>query len=105
MKTRELEPDAMEREMLAVAEGLADQIESLKASVAAEGHTAKLKSGRIVIHPAVAEIRQTSAALARVLDTIEMYAEATKDPKKVAAAQARWRAHNQRKAAFQAAGE
>jgi len=96
-----LEPDTREREQLAVAEGLANQIEALTNTVRAEGYSSRLKSGRVVIHPSVAEIRQASATLSKVLSTIDMGEGLPVNRTKQAAAQARWRAHNEQKRAQQ----
>jgi hypothetical protein len=46
MAARGLEPDTREREVLSVAEGLADQMEALTNDVKAEGYSTRLKSGR-----------------------------------------------------------
>ena len=99
MAVRGLEPDAKERELLALAEGLADQLDGLRKSVAAEGYSTTLETGRIVANPAVSLINQTSAALAKVLSQIQMSDQPPLNRVKQRASQARWRAHNQAKAA------
>lgn len=101
MAARGLEPDAREREQLTVAEGLANQIEELKNDVQVLGYSSRLKSGRVVMHPAVAEIRQASATLSKVLSAIDMGEGLPVNRTKQAAAQARWRAHNDAKRAQQ----
>jgi hypothetical protein len=93
-----LEPDAKERELLALAEGLADRLSELEDHIAADGLSITLHSGRIVMNPAVAEARMTRTSLATVLTKISMTEAPAKDPAKQAASQARWRAHNMAKA-------
>ena len=89
-----LEPDAKERELLALAEGLADRLAELECSIEDEGLSMVLNSGRIVMNPAVAEARMTRTALAGVLSRISMTELPAKDPAKVKAAAVRWRQHN-----------
>jgi hypothetical protein len=91
MAARGLEPDAKEHELLAIAAGLADQIEALTEDVRREGYSSRLKSGRIVIHPAVAEIRAASTALSKVIEGVEMGEGIPLNRTKQRAAQARWR--------------
>ena len=93
MASRNLEPTAKEHELLALAAGLADQLDRLKATLAVEGYTHRLDSGRVVIHPAVAAINATSLALARVLGQVSMTELPAKDPVKQRAVQKRWSAH------------
>lgn len=87
-----LQPDARERELLAVAETLADQLDGLKRDVEVNGYSTVLQSGRVVANPAVAAINQTATALARVLAQVSMTEEAPIDKARQRAAQARWRA-------------
>lgn len=94
MQARGLEPDAKETELLALAEGLADRLADLEDSVAVEGLSVVLNSGRIVMNPAVSESRMTRTSLATVLGRISMEEGHTKDPAKVKAAQKRWQQHN-----------
>jgi hypothetical protein len=98
MRSQGLEPDGREVELLAVAADLEDQRVSLLAAVRRDGRSKKLDSGRVVLHPGIAEARQTALALTKVLSGIQMEAEKAKDPVKQAAAQARWRSHNIAKA-------
>lgn len=98
MAAHGLEPDAKEVELLALAEGLADRLAELEASVEAEGLSVMLNSGRLVMNPAVAESRMTRTALATVLGRVSMIEGVAKDPVKQAASRARWRAHNLAKA-------
>ena len=72
MAANGLEPDAKERELLALAEGLVDQLDGLRKAVAAEGPTTVLESGRVVINAAVPAINTTSLALAKVLAQVQM---------------------------------
>jgi hypothetical protein len=93
MAAEGLEPDGRETELLGVAEDLQDRIVQLEAAIAAEGLTSVSKGGLVRLHPGVAEVRQTRAALARVLANIQMQDD-SRDPLKQKAAQSRWRAHN-----------
>lgn len=104
MAARGLQPDAKERELLTLAEGLADQLDGLRQSVKKQGYSTTLESGRIVANPAVALINTTSAALAKVLAQINMDLAPPVNRTKQAAAQARWRSHNEAKAKFEAVG-
>jgi hypothetical protein len=93
-----LEPDAKESELLGLAEGLADRLAELEQDIADNGRSTVTTTGRVVLNPALAESRLTRTALATVLSKVSMTEERVKDPQKVAAAQARWRAHNIAKA-------
>jgi hypothetical protein len=104
MAARGLEPDCQEQQSLQIAANLQDKVNALNAAIDRDGVTQQLKSGRIVANPAVAEVRQYSLALAKVLDTIRMDEVPAINAKKQAAAQARWRAHNEAKAARAKAG-
>lgn len=94
MRAADLEPDGKERELLALAEGMADRLAELEALIEAEGISLTLRSGRVMLNPAVGEARQTRTALAGVLSRISMVEGPAKDPQKVRAAQARWLQHN-----------
>jgi hypothetical protein len=94
MRSQGLEPDGRELELLALAADLEDQRVSLLAAVKRDGRSKKLDSGRVVLHPGIAEARQTALALAKVLSGVQMEQVQAKDPAKQAAAQARWRSHN-----------
>jgi hypothetical protein len=102
MAHRGLEPDCRERQLLDIAAKLGDKLEALSNAIDADGISVKLKSGRPIIHPAVAEVRQVSLALAKVLDGVSMDEGAPVNRARQAAAQARWRRHNEAKAARQA---
>jgi hypothetical protein len=93
MHAHGLEPDGREQELLNLAEKLGDRLDALERTIDADGMTYVSKGGLARLHPAVPEARQTAAALARVLGGIDMDGSG-KNPKKVAAAQARWRQHN-----------
>jgi hypothetical protein len=93
-----LEPDAKERELLALAQGLADRLAELEEDIEADGRTMVLTSGRIVMNPAVAESRMTRTSRATVLTKISMTELPAIDKAKQAASRARWRAHNIAKA-------
>ncbi len=99
-----LEPDGKERELLTLAEGLADQLEKLREVVASEGYTTVIGTGRIVAHPCVALANQTTTALARVLAQIRMDDGPSVNLVKQRASKTRWRAHNAAKAQQYAAG-
>lgn len=88
-----LEPDAREAEMLVLAADLQDRVLELEGSIGDDGLTSMSKGGIVRLHPAVAEVRQTRAALARVLAGIQMRDE-VKNPAKQKAADTRWRSHN-----------
>ena len=97
MAANGLEPDGKEEELLALASRLADRRQELEDSIACDG-LSRTVGGKIVINPCVAESRQTTAAIARVLLGIQME-RSTKNPVKQRAAQSRWRQHNASKAA------
>lgn len=88
-----LEPDARESELLVLAADLQDRVHELEAAIDEAGLTSTSKGGLVRLHPAVAEARQTRAALARVLAGIQMRDE-VKNPAKQKAADTRWRSHN-----------
>jgi hypothetical protein len=96
MQSADLEPDGREEELLALAAGLADRLVELENAIGADGLSTVSKSGVVHLHPGVAESRQTRAALANVLKSIQMVDD-VKDPVKQQAAQSRWRAHNESK--------
>ena len=89
-----LEPDAREEGLLIQIAQVADDIAELRGIVDAEGQTfpPATKGGVPRLHPAVAEIRQSRAVLARLLSQISLE-ESTKSPVKQKAANTRWRAH------------
>jgi hypothetical protein len=93
MAEQGLVPTSVEEEHLATAKDLADRIALLQAIVARDGESRKLKDGRILLHPALAEIRQCQAVLTRVLGGIQTMEAAPKSPVKQKAANTRWRAH------------
>ena len=90
-----LEPDGREIELLGLAESLGTGSPSLRRRLR-RGLTSTSKGGLGRLHPAVAEVRQTRSALARVLSGVQM-SDGAKDPVKQAAAQARRRSHNEAK--------
>jgi hypothetical protein len=94
MREHGLEPDAKERELLALAEGLADRLADLEERIIRDGLSITLHSGRVVMNPSVSEARLTRTALATVLGRVSMAEGRVKDPVKVAAAQKRWLQHN-----------
>lgn len=104
MGARGFEPDAKERELLALAEGLADQLDGLHRSVAADGYSTTLETGRIVANPAVALTNTTSLALAKVLAQIQMSDQPPLNLVKQRASKARWRAHNRARAEWDSVG-
>jgi hypothetical protein len=91
MAEQGLIPTSVEEEHLATAKDLADRIELLQAIVARDGESRKLKDGRIMLHPALAEMRQCESVLTRVVGSISTMEDAPKNPKKVKAANTRWR--------------
>ena len=92
MAEQNLIPTSVEEEHLATAKDLADRIERLQAMVARDGESRKLKDGTVRLHPALAEIRQCESVLTRVVGGISTMEAAPKNPKKVKAAETRWRA-------------
>jgi len=92
-----LEPDGKELELLALASRLADRRAELEDSIA-RGGMSRTVGGVVKINPCVAESRQTTAAIARVLTGIQME-RSVKNPVKQRAAQTGWRSHNLSKAA------
>lgn len=96
-----LAPDARDEALLGAAARLADRIHELEAMVRKDGARTIGKTGIVRLHPAIAECRNSTVALAKVLALValEETSGATKDPAKVHAAQTRWRAHNAAKAA------
>lgn len=92
MAEQNLIPTSVEEEHLATARSLADRIEQLQAMVARDGESRKLKDGRVVLHPALAEIRQCEAVLARVVGSIQTMETPQPNVKKQKAANTRWRA-------------
>jgi hypothetical protein len=98
MHAHGLEPDAKEAELLALAEGLADRLAELEASIEEDGLSLLLTNGAIRMNPAVAESRMTRTSLATVLTKISMTEAPAKNPAKQAAAQKRWLQHNIAKA-------
>jgi hypothetical protein len=94
MNAAGLEPDGKERELLSIAEGLADRLAELEVCVATDALCTVLSSGRVVANPVVAESRMTRTSLATVLGKISMDEGRAKDPQKQAAARARWLGHN-----------
>lgn len=105
MSEQNLIPTSVEEEHLATAKDLADRIERLQAMVARDGESRKLKDGRIMLHPALAEIRQCESVLTRVVANIQTMETPQPNVKKQKAANTRWRStqlaavERQRKAA------
>jgi hypothetical protein len=97
MAEHHLEPDQRDRELFSVVADIANEIESLKAVVEAEGRTVVLRDGRATMHGAVVELRLQRAALAKLLSSLKLDPAITKDPTKQYAANVRWRAHNEAK--------
>jgi hypothetical protein len=91
LEAQGLEPDSKDAELLDVAADIVDRIAVLEAAVEADGLSTTLKDGRIVLHPAICEIRQQHLVLVRTLKMIQTEPADTKDPKKVRAAQEMWR--------------
>ncbi len=96
-----LQADARDEALLEAACKLVNRQAELEALVVKDGVRSVSPAGLVRLHPAVAEIRQTSSALARVLSAIGTSDDGPgrKDPVKVKAATTRWRAHNTAKGA------
>jgi hypothetical protein len=105
MTEQGLIPTSGEEELLAVAADLADRIEVLQNAVAADGETWVGKDGGVRLHPALSEIRQCESTLARVVGGISTMAEPVVNRTKQRAANARWRAHNTKRAAIAGGGD
>jgi hypothetical protein len=105
MTEQGLIPTSTEEELLAVAWDLADRIEVLQRMVAVDGERRVGKDGNVRLHPALSEIRQCEATLARVVGGINTMAEPVVNRTKQRAAQSRWRAHNMKKAARAGGGD
>ena len=90
-----LEPDAREVAALQSAGLLRDREVELEAAITRDGLTLTSATGVVHMHPAVAERRQTSVALTRILSAVAL-ANTTSDSGKVKsarhqrAAAARW---------------
>jgi DNA-binding Lrp family transcriptional regulator len=104
MSEQGLIPTSGEEELLSVACDLADRIEALQGMVAVDGERRVGKDGGVRLHPALSEIRQCEATLARVVGGINTMAEAPVNRTKQRAAQSRWRAHNAKRAAIAGGG-
>ncbi|WP_104158221.1 helix-turn-helix domain-containing protein [Mycobacterium avium] len=91
MSEQGLVPTSTEEAHLATAKDLADRIEKMQKLVARDGESRKLKDGRVVLHPALAEIRQCESVLTRVVANIQTMETPAKDVKKQKAANTRWR--------------
>jgi DNA-binding Lrp family transcriptional regulator len=98
MTEQGLIPTSTEEELLAVAWDLADRVEVLQRMVAVDGERHVGKDGNVRLHPALSEMRQCEATLARVVGGINTMAEPAVNRTKQRAAQARWRSHNTKKA-------
>lgn len=97
-------PTSTEEELLAVAWDLADRVEVLQRMVAVDGERRVGKDGTVRLHPALSEMRQCEATLARVVGGINTMAEPVVNRTKQRAAQARWRAHNAKRATLAGGG-
>ncbi len=95
-----LEPDARDAALIDTAARLADRMAALESMIAEDGERSVSSTGIVRLHPAVAEYRNHSVALSKVLASIAMTDSAggRKDPKKSKAAETRWRSHNAGKA-------
>ena len=105
MSEQGLIPTSGEEELLAVVWDLGDRIEVLQRMVAVDGERRVGKDGSVRLHPALSEIRQCESTLARVVGGINTMAEPVVNRTKQRAAQARWRAHNLKKAARAGGGD
>ena len=85
LATAGLEPDAREVAALQSAGLLRDREVELEAVIAADGLTITSATGFLRVHPAVAERRQTSVALARILSAVAL-ANTTSDSGKTKSA-------------------
>ena len=95
----------VELELLRECCRLLDECESLRTSVDQEGTTVLGSTGQVRVHPALGELRQHRLALGRLLAQLalpDVDESALRTPGQIRAtraAQARWRAHNDRKGA------
>ncbi len=97
MAEQGLIPTSTEVELLAVVKDIADRIQRLQRMVKRDGESRKTKDGRVVLHPALAEIRQCESTLSRVIGGISTMAEPQVNRSKQRAAQTRWRTHNRQR--------
>ena len=100
MAEDDLEPDARDRSLLDTAARLADRMAALDVMIEADGERSIAANGIVRLHPGIAEFRQHSIALSKVLVAVALVESngVRKDPAKVRAAETRWRAHNAAKA-------
>ena len=100
MAEDDLEPDARDRALLDTAARLADRMAGLEELIRQDGERSVSQSGIVRLHPGIAEYRQHSIALSKVLTAVALVETngQRKDPDKVRAAETRWRAHNLAKA-------
>jgi hypothetical protein len=91
-----LEPDARDAALLQTAARLADRMAGLELMIASDGERSVSETGIVRLHPGIAEYRNHSIALAKVLQAVALSETVgvAKDPAKVRAAETRWRAHN-----------
>lgn len=99
MKEQGLIPTSVEEEHLADARDLRNRIAELQDIVAVDGERRRTKDGRIFMHPAISEIRQSQAALARILAGINTMVEPQVNRTAQRAAQTRWRRKNMQRMA------
>ena len=68
----QLEFDAHESAIVLEACRTVDAIDALQAAIDADGYMSTGSMGQTVVHPAVAELRQQQASLARLLTTLNL---------------------------------
>lgn len=91
MKAHGLRPDVRELERLHLAAELTDDLAAYRGRVTEDGLTLPTRAGGRMAHPLVASIRETSKAIARLLDGISLdAATVVKDATKQRAANTRW---------------
>lgn len=95
----DLTPDAREVALLRAAGELRDRMDQLAALVAVDGERSVSDSGIVRLHPGIAEGRQCSIALAKVLASVGMTDNGGKSPRHQRAAHRRWENEARRRGA------
>ncbi|MGY1712522.1 hypothetical protein ACI8AC_23725 [Geodermatophilus sp. SYSU D00758] len=94
-----LEPDAREEELLRQAAALADRLTEVREALAKQGLTTTTAAGGLRPHPLLGVERECAMAIKRLLDGVSFSPTPVKNAAKQRAAQVRWRAHNEARAA------
>jgi hypothetical protein len=93
---QECEPDARELALIRAAGEIRDRLSELQSEIDADGNTVAGSTGGPRAHPLLAEARQHSVALGRLLAGIHIADTSGKSPAHVRAAQIRWQRERER---------